>query len=151
MDISKLTVQRLALIHQEKIHQFLVSVFHVEQNIPLKDIPLKTKTSFWWGITNDSEELFGTVASWKKKNEWHWGRFAVSPQLRGKGLGKVLAEQSLNETFNLGAEKIIIDARETTVNLMLKFGGSIAGATTMFSSESITPMVLEKKNFKKLK
>lgn len=146
-ETNNLKVTLLSSNHQEAIHAFLSTIFTKEQYIPADQIPIDSEESYWWGVIGPNNEIFGAVAIWKEKNEWHWGRFAIHPKLRGRGLGKELAKVSLIETFELEIEQLTIDARDVTITLIEKFGGVICGKTTRFYSENITPMKLEKKNF----
>ena len=47
----------------------------------------------------------------------------------------------------MGIEEVIIDARDITVEMVLKFGGTITGKKTNFYGYPITPMKIQKKNF----
>ena len=68
-------------------------------------------------------------------------------KLRGQGLGKKLVTASLTDLFQMGLEKITIDARDITVNLILKLGGKTVGVKTSFYGHPITPMEIHKNNF----
>jgi predicted GNAT family N-acyltransferase len=125
---------------------FIETVFYNEQNIPKELLLLENDHQKWWCIRN-SDEIVGTVAAWKIKSEWHWGRFAIHKKLRGLGLGKRIAIKSLDELFQIGIEKVIIDARDITVEIVLKLGGEITGKKTNFYGSFITPMKIQKKNF----
>lgn len=139
--ISSLTENQLI-----SAQQFLERVFHQEQNIPAELIPVTAEEQHWWCITKNNE-ILGTVAAWKTGNEWHWGRLAIDTRLRGKGLGKKLVTQSLQELFNQSIDKIFIDARDITVNMIVKLGGEAIGERSMFYGYPITPMVIEKQKF----
>nr|WP_321225500.1 GNAT family N-acetyltransferase [uncultured Psychroserpens sp.] len=124
----------------------LENIFYIEQNIPKELIPLVSDNQKWWCIKN-KDEIVGIVAVWKINNEWHWGRLAIHEKLRGFGLGKKLVTKSLVEIFQMGIEKIIVDARDITVEMVLKMGGKITGKKSNFYGNSITPMEIYKKDF----
>ena len=125
---------------------FLENVFYKEQNIPKELIPLENDNQKWWCIRS-SNEIVGIVAAWEVKSEWHWGRLAIHKKLRGLGIGKKLAIKSLDELFQMGIEKVKIDARDITVEMVLKIGGKITGRKTNFYGYPITPMEIQKKDF----
>ena len=125
---------------------FLENIFHEEQNIPKELIPLKNENQEWWCIMQ-CDEIVGIVAAWKTDSEWHWGRLAVHHKLRGQVLGKKLAMESLDECFRMGIDKVKINARDITVDMILKLGGKITGKKDTFYEQPITPMEIEKRNF----
>lgn len=125
----------------------LKKVFTEEQNIP-EDLHFpSSKNQLWWCVKRDGN-IVGTAAVWKVGARWHWGRLALAEELRGKGLGKKLVLHSLEESFGYGIEGLKIDAREITVAMLEKMGGKITGNTTDFYGIPITPMLLQKANFK---
>ncbi|MFT6333815.1 MAG: putative GNAT family N-acyltransferase [Saprospiraceae bacterium] len=125
---------------------FLEDVFHKEQNIPKELIPLERGSQKWWCIRN-IDEVVGVVAAWEIKSEWHWGRLAVHKRLRGLGMGKKIAIKSLDELFQMGIEKVKINARDITVEMVLKIGGKVIGEKINFYGYPITPMQILKKDF----
>nr|WP_321222564.1 GNAT family N-acetyltransferase [uncultured Psychroserpens sp.] len=127
---------------------FIETVFNEEQHIPKELIPLTSTTQKWWCIRTNNEVL-GIVAAWTQNGEWHWGRLAIHKKLRGLGFGKKIALFSLEEIFKTSAEHVIIDARDITVNMVLKMGGEITGLKTDFYGHPITPMKIDKLNFLK--
>lgn len=131
---------------QDSTLLFLEDVFHKEQHIPTELIPLKNDNQKWWCIKINNE-VVGIVAAWETKNEWHWGRLAIHKKLRGLGMGKKIATKSLEELFQMGVEKVIIDARDITVEMVLKMGGKITGEKTNFYDHPITPMKIHKNDF----
>lgn len=125
---------------------FLENVFYKEQNIPKELIPLESDHQKWWCIRSN-DEVVGIVAAWEIKSEWHWGRLAIHEKLRGLGMGKKIAVKSLDQLFQMGIEKVEIDARDITVEMILKIGGEITGEKTNFYGYPITPMMIQKKAF----
>lgn len=140
-------IERLPMNYMEEALILLREVFTNEQNIPveLHNIEEDLKP-VWWCAKIDSE-IVGIAAGWIEKDGWHWGRFAVNKRLRGLGIGKKLAIFSLNEIFNLGAEKISVEARDITVDLLKKLGGKVAGEPINFYGDFVTPIILKKHDF----
>tara|TARA_R110002073_G_scaffold139232_2_gene289316 strand:+ start:87794 stop:88252 length:459 start_codon:yes stop_codon:yes gene_type:complete len=144
--VSTYQIERMNADLSETVLLFLEAVFHDEQHIPKDLIPIKSAQQEWWCIKKGSETM-GTVAAWKEKGVWHWGRLAIDQKVRGQGLGKKLVTASLTDLFQMGLEKITIDARDITVDLVLKLGGKTVGAKTNFYGHPITPMEIHKNNF----
>jgi predicted GNAT family N-acyltransferase len=142
-----LIIQRMPHERMEEALQLLRDVFFGEQNIPVELHPLpEHKKPVWWIALSDTE-MVGVACGWIENGEWHWGRFAVPPRLRGSGIGKKLAVFSIREIFELGAEAIHIEARDVTVGILQKLGGKITGAPTDFHGDPVTPMILTKQDF----
>lgn len=125
---------------------FIYEVFHTEQHIPEMLIPIGNHEQKWWGLRKN-EAVLGTAAIWKTNGNWHWGRFAVDKSLRGQGLGKILALTSFKDTFQSGIDLLYIDARDTTVGIIEKFGGLRNGKKIDFYGTPVTPMTLYKNAF----
>ena len=60
---------------------------------------------------------------------------------------KKMAIHSLKEIFTLYTDELYIEAREVTVNMLLKFGCKVIGETEDFYGEPITPILLNKEMF----
>ena len=146
MNSSKYHIEQLNPTSVNSALLFLEEVFSIEQNIPKELIPVKADQQKWWGI-KDGDQIVGTAASWQINSEWHWGRLAIHEKLRGLGLGKKLVMQSLEESFQMGIETILIDARDITVDMILKLGGKIVGEKINFYGLPVTPMELRKRDF----
>jgi predicted GNAT family N-acyltransferase len=126
---------------------FLIEdVFYKEQNIPKTLIPLRSDHQIWWCVRR-SNQLVGVVAAWEDQSEWHWGRLAIDKEVRGLGLGKKLVIKSLDELFQMGIEKVVIDARDITVRMVENLGGKITGKKVLFYGNPITPMELRKSDY----
>lgn len=106
--MSKYKIKRLPAQCYSPAMLFIEKIFHKEQNIPKKSIPVASEDQYWWCIQDD-EEIIGTVAAWKENEEWHWGRLAVHQKLRGLGMGRKLVTKSLNELFQKKIQKLNID------------------------------------------
>ncbi len=147
MESSKYRIEQLNPTSVNSTLLFLEEVFSIEQNIPKELIPVKADQQKWWAI-KDGNQIVGTAAIWQINSEWHWGRLAIHEKLRGLGLGKKLVTQSLEESFQMGIETILIDARDITVDMILKLGGKIVGEKINFYGLPVTPMELCKSDFK---
>lgn len=129
-----------------EVKKLLTETFAQEQNIPaeLISLPPQLKSQCW--IVRSGEYVLGTVSCWYENNQWHWGRFAVNPCYRGMGIGKQLARVSLQEMLEQ-TDKVLLDARDSTVKIISDLGGIITGPTTDFYGMPITPMRLKKEDF----
>jgi DNA-binding MarR family transcriptional regulator len=132
--------------YQAEVTKLLSETFAKEQNIPaeLISLPPQLKSQCW--IVRSGEYVLGTVSCWYENNHWHWGRFAVNPCYRGMGIGKQLARVSLQEMLEQ-TDKVLLDARDSTVKIISDLGGIITGPTTDFYGMPITPMRLKKEDF----
>jgi DNA-binding MarR family transcriptional regulator len=132
--------------YQPEVMRLLTETFSLEQNIPAELISLPPQLSSQCWIVRAGEYILGTVAGWQENSHWHWGRFAVDPCYRGMGIGKQLARVSLGEMLTQ-TDKVLLDARDSTVKIISDLGGIITGPTTDFYGMPITPMRLKKEDF----
>ncbi|UXP32490.1 GNAT family N-acetyltransferase [Reichenbachiella agarivorans] len=139
-------IERLDPSWYDHAIRFLEEVFYQEQHIPKELIPLKNDLQMWWGVKED-DRIVGIVAAWEEASEWHWGRLAIASSLRGRGVGMQLIIRSLTEVFESGVDKVIIEARDVTVEIISKLGGTVIGPKTTFYG-TVTPMELQCKDFK---
>lgn len=124
-----------------------IEVFTYEQNIPENLINIREDLKPIWWCAKAGEDIVGVVASWTENNQWHWGRFAVDRRLRGLEIGKKMAIFSLNEIFNLGAEKVFIEARDITVRMLEQLGAEVVGESIEFYGEPVTPIIIKKSDY----
>ena len=61
------------------IMELITSVFNGEQGIPKELIPIPDELTPHWWCAEESGEITGCIALYREHNEWHLGRFAVSP------------------------------------------------------------------------
>ena len=146
MNHNRIIIERLDDTDYNSVLLFIHDVFHGEQNIPEALIPIINHEQKWWGVRT-GEAILGTAAIWKEVDAWHWGRFAVDKSLRGLGIGKSLAITSFKDAFNSGIHTLHIDARDTTVGIIEKFGGIETAEKIDFHGTPVTPMVLYKELF----
>jgi DNA-binding MarR family transcriptional regulator/GNAT superfamily N-acetyltransferase len=145
---QRIQIEILRSNYQPEVTKLLSETFAQEQNIPaeLISLPPHLKSQCW--IVRSGEYVLGTVAGWHENNHWHWGRFAVNPGYRGMGIGKQLARVSLAEML-AKTDKVLLDARDSTVKIITDLGGVITGPTTDFYGMPITSMRLTKEDFEK--
>ena len=117
------------------------AVFGGEQDIPPELLP-PPEGARWWCAVSPEGELLGTAAAWTEGGETHWGRFAVDPGLRGRGLGTRLARASLDDLFASGTETVHAEAREATVRILCRLGARVTGEPVPFYRGTVTPVAL---------
>lgn len=122
-------------------------ILHGEQGNPVDDIDaFLAKEPVCWCAEADGI-IYAATAAWQEGNETHWGRFVVFPAARGKHIGTKLAKTSFDDLFDLGVERIYMDARDTTVKIVCGMGERIIGESYKFYEGNVTPVMLEKKNY----
>jgi N-acetylglutamate synthase-like GNAT family acetyltransferase len=126
------------------ILDLVCEVFAGEQGIPRELIPIpEEKEPCWWCMKQDGKPV-ATVALYREGDEWHMGRLAVSPTLRGCHAGTKLLAHAFRDVFSRDIDRFVAEARDTTVHILLKFGAEVTGPATEFFGSSITPIVLTK-------
>lgn len=139
---SRIRMEKVSSNYMKDTIRLATEVFTYEQNIPKNLIPINENLKPTWWCARVGEDIIGVSASWIEKDKWHWGRFAVDKRLRGIGIGKELAIFSLSETFKLGAQKIFIEARDITVEMLQQFGCEVVGDPIDFYGEPVTPITI---------
>ena len=91
--------------------------------------------------------IVGGVALYWEDNAWHMGRFVISPELRGRHVGTVLLETALTDIFAQDIREVTMEARDTTVHILKKFGAETTGAPFSFYRGTVTPMRLTREAF----
>ena len=146
--MDDLTLRRATDEDMGGIFRLLREVFTGEQRIPAELIPLPPEQSpQWWWCALVGGEIAGAVAAWKVEGQTHWGRFATKGSLRGRRIGTRLAAFSFDDLFAGGCGEVYMDARETTVEIVCKMGGRVAGEPLEFYGSSVTPVVLRGVDF----
>ena len=141
-----MTIRQASTADMAEIMTLVEQVFSDEQNIPRELIPLPAEREpCWWYIRQDGR-IAATVALYRDGEEWHMGRLAVAPGLRGGHIATQLLEVAIPAAFATGIDVIRTDCRDTTVHILQKFGGEIAGKTEVFFKGNITPVILKRDN-----
>jgi predicted GNAT family N-acyltransferase len=144
---SRILIERISENYMEEAIKLAIEIFTNEQSIPAELVPVNDDLKPIWWCARVGEDIIGVIAAWKEKDKWHWGRFAIDKRLRGIGIGQKIAIFSLKEIFNSYADEIYIEARDVTVNMLMKFGCKIIGKAENFYGEPVTPIILSKSNF----
>lgn len=144
---SRILIERISENYMNDAIKLATEVFTNEQSIPSELVPVNDNLKPIWWCARVGEDIIGVAAAWKEKDKWHWGRFAVDKRLRGIGIGQKIAIFSVKEIFNSYTEEIYIEARDATVNMLMKFGCKVIGEAEDFYGESVTPITLNKNNF----
>ncbi len=122
-------------------------IFYFEQGIPryLNNIGPEYRPQ-WWGAFRNGH-LLGTAASYIENNACHMGRITVDAKLRGQHIGTSLIAFALQELFAQGISEVFLDARKTTVHIILRLGGRIIGKEYPFYQDTCTPVSITKEEF----
>lgn len=144
---SRILIEKISENYMDDAIKLATEVFAHEQGIPAESIVIDADLKPIWWCARVGEDIIGVVATWKEKDKWKWGRFAIDKRLRGLGIGQRMAIYSLKEIFRQYTDELYIEAREVTVNMLIKFGCKIIGETEDFYGEPITPILLNKELF----
>ena len=113
-----------------------------EQGIPEEMNPISAdRHPIWWCIEEEGR-ILGAISCFTDKEGKHLGRFAMLPELRGRGAGTALIDFVLDDIFSHSRETITYEARDVSVHITEKYGAVVAGETTPFYGDNITPMIL---------
>ena len=122
-------------------------IFHREYGLPDEDIDaFLAQDPVCWCVEMDGN-ICGAAAAWNERGQTHWGRFALSPSIRGMHIGTRLARFSFCDLFQMDVDQIYMTALDVTVNIVCGMGGQVIGESFDFFGNKITPVILEKKNF----
>ncbi|WMJ86819.1 GNAT family N-acetyltransferase [Anaerocolumna sp. MB42-C2] len=144
---SRISIEKISENYMNDAIKLATEVFANEQSIPAESISIDGNLKPIWWCARVGEDIIGVAASWKEKDKWKWGRFAVDKRLRGFGIGQKIAIYSLKEIFSQYTDEVYIEAREVTVNMLIKFGCKVIGETEDFYGDTITPILLKKELF----
>ncbi len=141
-------VRRVGKHEMQAVMEKVCGVFSSEQGIPMELIPVGEEYSpQWWGAFQD-HRLIGTAAVYVEKGQYHMGRITVDRELRGQRIGSALIEAVLADLFGQDVQEVFLDARRTTVNIILRLGGEIVGEEHDFYGEPCTPIAITKAQFR---
>lgn len=144
---SRILIEKISENYMDDAIKLATEVFAHEQGIPAESIVIDADLKPIWWCARVGEDIIGVVATWKEKDKWKWGRFAIDKRLRGLGIGQRMAIYSLKEIFRQYTDELYIEAREVTVNMLIKFGCKVIGEAEDFYGEPITPILLNKELF----
>lgn len=142
-------VRRARPEDMEAIMKLQVATFTGEQAIPEALIDLREDQNPQWWAAFRGTELMGAVASWQENGEQHAGRFAVTPESRGLGIGKELARKAFDDLFSQGLREIHMEARDTTVHIVEAMGGEVTGPAFDFYVGTVTPMRIRREKYER--
>lgn len=74
------------------------------------DVPFSR--SFVAHPDDDREQIAGYVVLWRVSDEVHLLDLAVAPELRGRGIGRLLAKRVLAEACSFGARLVTLEVAE---------------------------------------
>ena len=131
----------------ERLVALAGQIFETEQEIPRALTPLPPENHPQWWCVEEDGALLGGVALYWEDNAWHMGRFVISPELRGRHVGTVLLETALTDIFAQDIREVTMEARDTTVHILKKFGAETTGAPFSFYRGTVTPMRLTREAF----
>ena len=122
-------------------------IYETDQEIPRAlTLLLPEACPQWWCVEEDGT-LVGGVALYWEDDAWHMGRFVISPELRGRHVGTALLETALTDIFAQDIREVTMEARDTTVHILKKFGAETTGAPFSFYRDTVTPMRLTREAF----
>lgn len=148
--MGNITIRKANERDADEINALITNVFHGEQDIPIELIPIPEEMEPQWWCAEEAGVILGTIALYREKNEWHLGRFAVSPEKRNSHIGSCLLKKAVQDIFSSGIQEVYCEARDTTVHIMERFGGKTTGKAVPFFKGTVTPMVLSKDAFREL-
>lgn len=114
-----------------------IDVFHKEQLIPLDIVTAFTTMNPQCWVAELDGVIVGTAAAWHEGGQLHWGRH----------IGTKLVAFTFAELFAQGIDSIFMEARNTTVAIVGKMGGTVAGNPVPFYKGTVTPVWLTKEAF----
>lgn len=122
-------------------------VFTGEQGIPQEMNPIAPdRQPVWWYVLEEGR-IVAAAAAYCLDGEWHMGRIAVAKPARGRGIGTRLIRHALREIFDMGAQRVRMEARDATVRIVRRMGAEMAGEPFGFYGANVTPVVVEKGKF----
>lgn len=131
----------------ERLVALAGQIFETEQEIPRALTPLPPENRPQWWCVEEDGALLGGVALYWEDDAWHMGRFVISPELRGRHVGTALLETALTDIFAQDIREVTMEARDTTVHILKKFGAETTGAPFSVYRGTVTPMRLTREAF----
>ena len=131
----------------ETVMALLTAVFHGEQLIPLDAVEAFLAMAPQCWVAELDGVIVGSAAAWQDGGQLHWGRLIVTMALRGRHIGTKLAAFTFAELFAQGIDSIFMEARDTTVAIVGKMGGTVAGEPVPFYKGTVTPVWITRAAF----
>ena len=140
-------IRRAAQADMPEILALVEQVFTGEQGIPvwMHHIPPE-RTPIWWCAAEENH-IAACAAAYCEDGVWHMGRIAVSPGLRGRGIGTELLRHALGEMFDLGIDCVHMEARDTTVRILTRMGAEVTGDAFDFFGDRCTPICIRREKW----
>ena len=142
-----MNIRRAKADDMEEILALTCRVFEGEQEIPRSLNPIPAERCPQWWCAEEDGALLGCVALFREDGGWHMGRFALLPACRGRHLGTALLRAALSEVFQQDIPAVSMEARDTTVHILKKFGARVTGDPFPFYRGMVTPMCLTREDF----
>jgi ribosomal-protein-alanine N-acetyltransferase len=99
--------------------------------------------------TDERAEVAGYCVNWRVFEHFHVQNIAVHPRHRGKGLGRYMMEQTLNEAREAGALDATLEVRESNTSaqkLYVSLGFKEAGKRRNYYSRPREDAILYRKD-----
>lgn len=136
---------------QKEANALADEVFFVEQGIPKGLGTFTEENRVQWFCAVEDGRVVASLASWYSEGERKLGRYAVLPELRGKGIGRRIMEYGLEELFAESRETLHGEARDATVHILERYGAEITGEPFFFFTSNCTPLKITYDAYMKMK
>lgn len=133
--------------NMEEIFKLVFEVFCCEQKIASELIHFSEDKQPIWFCVLKGGSIVGAAAAWEEEGMMHWGRFAIRKDARGYGIGTKLAKYSFDCLFTGEVTELYMEARDATVRIVCALGGKVIGEPQPFFLDTVTPVVLRKKDY----
>lgn len=145
--MGELTFGKAKEQDMEAVLALNIATFTGEQGIPADMIAIPPERRPRWWCAFLGGRVVGTVAGYYDGEDFHMGRFAVDPTLRGHRIGKQLVEYAFTDAFASGIKRVDMECRDVTVKILLNMGAEISGEPFAFFGALVTPMVMHRENY----
>lgn len=130
----------------DEIMALVISTF-AEQEIPAEILCFSPGQNPRWWVAAEDGRIIGTIAAFEEDGSTHLGRFAIDKGMRGRHIGTELILQSIEDLFADGVEAIYGYARDTSIHILLKHGGTTIGEPEPFYIGNATHCELRRENY----
>ena len=118
-----------------------------EQDIPAELLVFAPGQNPVWYAGYEDGELVGAIATFEENGETHLGRFTVAHKFQGRHMGTEIMLSAIEGAFASGVEKLVGEARDTSIHILCKHGGRTTGETYTFYIGNATPFEICKKDY----